>query len=103
MKPSEVPAEAVQAVAEILYRAYDAEFVADHLSWRDFRGQARDLIVAAVPHIREQVAQEILDAQAEREQRYVPPGRPDALGRWHGERKGMQRAAEIARNARGGS
>lgn len=52
--PAEVPAEALRAVAEALYRAYDSEYGAGHLSWKDFTGQARELLQVAVPHIKRQ-------------------------------------------------
>jgi hypothetical protein len=52
--PELIPEEVVQAVAEKLYRDYDSEFGADHLSWRDFEGQARELLSVAAPLIAEQ-------------------------------------------------
>lgn len=43
----DLPEEAVQAAAEVLYREYDSEFGADHLSWRDFTSTARAALEAA--------------------------------------------------------
>lgn len=57
--PTMAPEDAVKAVAEALLRAYDSEFCASHLSWKDFTGQARELIAAAMPAIRASVADEI--------------------------------------------
>ena len=37
----EIPQEAVQAAAEVLYRDYDSEYGADHLTWEAFTDQAR--------------------------------------------------------------
>lgn len=42
-----IPEAAVQAAAEVLYRDYDSEFDASHLSWQDFAGQARKVLDAA--------------------------------------------------------
>jgi leucyl-tRNA synthetase len=52
----EIPEDAVQAVAEKLYRAYDSEYGADHLTWRNFADQARELIEPAAPHLAEHIA-----------------------------------------------
>lgn len=57
--PELIPEEVVQAVAEKLYRDYDSEFGADHLSWRDFEGQARELLGVAAPLIAEHIARAI--------------------------------------------
>jgi hypothetical protein len=85
MKPSAVPDEAVRAVAEALLRAYDAEFNADHLSWRDFRGQARELILAASPHIERQVLNQAADDWQAAQ--FPPPNRAaSAFARWLRER-----------------
>lgn len=53
--PKEAPGDTIRAVAEKLHR----EFNADHLSWRDFIGQARELIAVASPHVRGWIAYEI--------------------------------------------
>ncbi|MEV0382366.1 hypothetical protein [Nonomuraea sp. NPDC050643] len=57
---SDLPEEAVQAAAEVLYREYDSEFGADHLSWRDFTSTARAALVAAAPVIAAQARAEAL-------------------------------------------
>lgn len=48
MREIEIPDAAVQLVAQRLYDRYESEYVADHLSWRDFADEARaNLDVAA--------------------------------------------------------
>lgn len=44
---AEIPEAAVQAAAEVLYRDYESEYNASHLTWRDFAGQARQVLTAA--------------------------------------------------------
>jgi hypothetical protein len=47
----QVPDEAVQVVAEQMFRRYESEYQADHLTWRDFAGDARADLEAAAPHL----------------------------------------------------
>jgi hypothetical protein len=64
----DVPAPAIQAAAEVLFRQYESEYSASHLTWRDFADQAREVLEAAMPAIerasRRKVAREILALDA---------------------------------------
>lgn len=101
-----MPDEVVKPVAVALYRAYDSEFNADHLSWRDFAGQARELIDVASPHIERQVRAEVAaelrqDADAHRRVVERKPTEYDAA-RLARARTLDDAAARISRTARGG-
>jgi|ERR1700722_4055527 len=56
----EIPETALQAAAETLFRQYESEYSADHLTWRDFTDPAREVLEAAAPAMAEAVAQKIL-------------------------------------------
>lgn len=62
----EIPERAVQSVAERMFRRYENENYARHLSWRDFADDARADLEASAPILAEAVAQAIL-AHAERQ------------------------------------
>jgi len=55
-----LPDNAVQAAAEVLFRDYESQYSADHLTWRDFAGLAREALGAAAPAMAEHAAQAIL-------------------------------------------
>ena len=42
-----IPPAAVQAAAEVLLRQYESQYNADHLTWRDFERDAREILEAA--------------------------------------------------------
>jgi hypothetical protein len=46
---TDLPEEAVQLLAAKLYEDYDNLYLADHLTWRDFRGQAREQLALVAP------------------------------------------------------
>jgi hypothetical protein len=50
---ADVPETAVQAVAERMFRRYESEYSAAHLSWRDFADDARADLAAAAPILAE--------------------------------------------------
>jgi len=50
---AEIPEQAVQAVAERMFRRYESEYSAGHLSWRDFADDARADLEAAAPLLAE--------------------------------------------------
>jgi hypothetical protein len=54
----EIPEAAVQAAAEVLFRDYESQYAADHLTWRDFAALARQSLEAALPHLRPGMATE---------------------------------------------
>jgi hypothetical protein len=56
----EIPDAAVRAAAEKLLRQYESEYSADHLTWRDFKDPAREVLEAAAPAMAEAIAQKIL-------------------------------------------
>jgi hypothetical protein len=88
-----VPDEATKAVAEALYRAYDSEFCADHLSWKDFTGQARELIVIAIPAIEQRARAQVAD-EIEAEEAKIDRWSGEQA-RWHS--NGMIAAANLVR------
>jgi hypothetical protein len=45
----DIPEAAVKAVAEVMFREYESEYQADHLTWRDFADSARLILEAAAP------------------------------------------------------
>lgn len=49
----EIPDEAVQIVAKRMFRRYESEYDAGHLSWRDFADDARADLEAAAPVLAE--------------------------------------------------
>jgi len=49
----DVPDEAVQAVAERMFRRYESEYDASHLTWQDFADDARAGLEAAAPILAE--------------------------------------------------
>ena len=46
--PAVLTDEAVQRAAEVMYRQYDSQYGADHLTWRDFANDARAILTAAL-------------------------------------------------------
>lgn len=76
-RTQDVPGEAVHAVAETLYRHYDSEYGASHLTWMDFADEARELIQAAAPHLRKAVLAELLGTPEEIAAREAHPRTPD--------------------------
>lgn len=42
-----IPAEAIQAAAEVRLRQYETEYSADHLTWHDFEDEVRAVLEAA--------------------------------------------------------
>jgi hypothetical protein len=48
---ADIPPAAVQAAAEVMFRQYESQYNADHLTWRDFEQDAREVLEAAAPHI----------------------------------------------------
>lgn len=54
-----VPDDAVQPAAEVMLRQYESQYNADHLTWRDFAGDARAVLEAAAPAMAEAVAGKI--------------------------------------------
>jgi hypothetical protein len=47
----DVPDVAVRAAAKVLFRQYESEYSAGHLTWRDFTVPAREILGAAMPAI----------------------------------------------------
>lgn len=60
---TEVPEELIRPAAEVLERHYDQEYDAPHLSWKDFTGEAKEILAAVQDRheriIRAKVAEEI--------------------------------------------
>lgn len=50
MTVPDIPPEAVQHAAEVVLRQYESQYQADHLTWRDFADDAREVLAAALPH-----------------------------------------------------
>lgn len=48
---SDLPAEAVQAAAEVRLRQYESEYDAARLTWRDFATDMTEVLEAAAPHL----------------------------------------------------
>lgn len=53
---SEIPAAAVEAAARKRAEHYESEYDSTHLKWQDFAGEAREILDAALPHLRVQEA-----------------------------------------------
>ena len=54
MTNPEIPEEAVEAAADKRLEQYGLEYDSTHLTWRDFAGEAREILTAALPHLRVQ-------------------------------------------------
>lgn len=59
MADSDIPAEAVEAAAQVRWRQYDSEYDASHLTWRDFAEDVGEILAAALPHIRAQFERDL--------------------------------------------
>lgn len=49
---TDLPSAAIQAAAEVMFRQYESQYSASHLTWRDFSDDAKAVLAAAEPHIR---------------------------------------------------
>lgn len=47
----DIPGKAVQAAAGVLLCQYEAMYGPGDLTWRDFAGQAREIVDAVTPHL----------------------------------------------------
>jgi hypothetical protein len=70
----DIPEDAVQAAAEVLFRQYESQYVTGHLTWRDFTVPAREILSAATPAIDEGIRSHLA---AE-----IDPARLDQLAAW---------------------
>ena len=48
---TDIPDEAVQRAAEVMFRQYESQYDAGHLTWRDFADDARAILEAALPSL----------------------------------------------------
>jgi hypothetical protein len=59
----EIPEPAIQAASEVMFREYESQYSAGHLTWRDFADSAHAILTAALPVLerdfRERLAREI--------------------------------------------
>jgi hypothetical protein len=56
----DIPDEAVQRAAEVMFRQYESQYDVGEQTWRDFADDARAVLEAALPVLTESVAQRIL-------------------------------------------
>lgn len=86
----DLPDASVKAAAEVLFRQYESEYAAGHLTWRDFEADAREILEAAAPAFAEEAAAAIL--------RHMERS-CDRRGRWRGLRAYRRHFATAARIA----
>lgn len=84
----DLPETAIQHCAEVMFRQYESEYNADHLTWRDFADPARAILDAAAADLGEHVAGKILAHM----DKYHPAG-GSRLNPW---RRHFSTAARIA-------
>jgi hypothetical protein len=53
------PDTAIQHAAEVMLRQYESQYSAEHLTWRDFAGDARAILDAVAPDLGEHAASKI--------------------------------------------
>lgn len=91
---SDIPDEAVQRAAEVMFRQYESQYDASHLTWRDFAADARAVLEAAGRTLAGHIGARILRYSDEHEPQ---PGSPGYLA-WH---QHFTAAAEVATSAFG--
>jgi hypothetical protein len=92
---TDFPESAIRHCAEVMFRQYESEYNADHLTWRDFAGDARAILDAAAADLGEHAAARILAHM----EGHGPPGGHGSASRLLAWRRHFSAAARVASRA----